>query len=75
MTVGKLLELLSGKAGVMDGTYQYGTAFGGSKAEDMSRILIDKGFSYRGKDYLTSGITGEALPCYVYMGPIYYQRV
>ena len=39
----------------------------------MSRILIDHGFSYAGKDMLTSGITGEPLEAYVYFGPIYYQ--
>lgn len=75
MTVGKMIELLSGKAGVLRGTHEYGTAFGGSKVEDMGNILIANGFNYSGKDYLTSGITGEPLPAYVYMGPIYYQSL
>ncbi|KAF2145950.1 uncharacterized protein K452DRAFT_294575 [Aplosporella prunicola CBS 121167] len=75
MTVGKMLELLSGKAGVLSGALQYGTAFGGSKAEVMSQILLEKGFSYSGKDMLTSGITGESLPAYVFFGPIYYQKL
>jgi len=75
MTVGKMIELLAGKAGVLDGSLQYGTAFGGSKVEDMSRILIEHGFSYAGKDMLTSGITGEPLEAYVYFGPIYYQKL
>ncbi|THH28177.1 hypothetical protein EUX98_g6005 [Antrodiella citrinella] len=75
MTVGKMIELLAGKAGVLAGKLQYGTAFGGSKVEDMSRILIDHGFSYAGKDMMTSGITGEALEAYVYFGPIYYQKL
>jgi DNA-directed RNA polymerase III subunit RPC2 len=39
----------------------------------MSRILIENGFSYSGKDMLYSGITGEPMECYVYFGPIYYQ--
>lgn len=39
----------------------------------MSRILVENGFSYTGKDMLTSGITGEPLEAYVYFGPIYYQ--
>lgn len=39
----------------------------------MSKILIEKGFNYAGKDMLTSGITGEPLEAYVYFGPIYYQ--
>lgn len=75
MTVGKMLELLSGKAGVLKGKFEYGTAFGGSKAEEMSKVLIEAGYSYAGKDYLTSGITGQSLESYVFMGPIYYQKL
>ncbi|KAI9823339.1 MAG: DNA-directed RNA polymerase III core subunit ret1 [Thelocarpon impressellum] len=75
MTVGKMLELVAGKAGVMSGELQYGTAFGGSKVEDMGDILISNGFSYSGKDFMTSGITGESLPAYVFFGPIYYQKL
>lgn len=70
-----MIELLSGKAGVLSGKLQYGTAFGGSKVEDMSQILVDHGFSYAGKDMLTSGITGQPLEAYVYFGPIYYQKL
>lgn len=29
MTVGKMIELLSGKAGVLSGKFKYGTAFAG----------------------------------------------
>jgi len=75
MTVGKMLELLSGKAGVMRGTLEYGTAFGGSNVDDMGAILIQNGYSYSGKDFVTSGITGESLPAYVFFGPIYYQKL
>ena len=31
MTVGKLMELLSAKNGVMNGRFHYGTAFGGDQ--------------------------------------------
>ncbi|KAM3423427.1 DNA-directed RNA polymerase subunit beta [Cercospora zeina] len=75
MTVGKMLELVSGKAGVLAGKQEYGTPFGGSKVEDMGAVLIKHGFSYSGKDTLTSGITGESLPFYVFFGPIYYQKL
>ncbi|KAI4155437.1 MAG: hypothetical protein LQ341_000167 [Variospora aurantia] len=75
MTVGKMLELVAGKAGVLAGDFQYGTAFGGSKVEDMGDILIKNGFSYSGKEFMSSGITGESLPAYVFFGPIYYQKL
>jgi DNA-directed RNA polymerase III subunit RPC2 len=41
----------------------------------MSRILIDNGYSYSGKDYVTSGITGEPLEAYIFFGPVYYQKL
>ncbi|CAK9437258.1 uncharacterized protein LODBEIA_P16360 [Lodderomyces beijingensis] len=75
MTVGKMIELISGKAGVVNGSLEYGTCFGGSKLEEMSKILVDKGFSYSGKDMLYSGITGECLQAYIFFGPIYYQKL
>lgn len=75
MTVGKMLELVSGKAGVLAGKQEYGTAFGGSRVEDMGACLVKHGFSYSGKDFVTSGITGESLPAYVFFGPIYYQKL
>ncbi|PVV02283.1 hypothetical protein BB560_003269 [Smittium megazygosporum] len=75
MTVGKMIELLAGKAGTLVGKLQYGTAFGGSKVTDMSKILMEHGFNYSGKDYVTSGITGEPLQAYIFFGPIYYQKL
>jgi DNA-directed RNA polymerase III subunit RPC2 len=75
MTVGKMLELLSGKAGVLNGSFEYGTAFGGSKVEDMGDLLIRHGFDYLGKDQLTCGISGEVMPGYVFTGPVFYQKL
>lgn len=75
MTVGKLMELLGSKAGVLEGKFHYGTAFGGDKVSDLSEVLIEHGFNYMGKDYVTSGVTGEPLSAYIYFGPIYYQKL
>jgi hypothetical protein len=65
MTVGKLMELLGGKAGVLEGKFHYGTAFGGSKVIDICEELVRNGYNYLGKDILTSGITGEPLQVYL----------
>lgn len=75
MTVGKMIELIGSKAGALDWKFKYGTAFGGDKVGDLGKILISHGFSYDGKDALISGITGEYLNCYVFSGPIFYQRL
>ena len=75
MTVGKLLELISGKAGALEGSLKYGTSFGGENAKNIGEILVKNGFSYSGKDALISGTTGKYLNCYVFSGPIFYQRL
>ncbi|XP_066258243.1 DNA-directed RNA polymerase III subunit RPC2 [Euwallacea similis] len=75
MTVGKLLELLSGKAGTVEGKFHYGTAFGGSKVEDVGDELVKHGYNYQGKDLFYSGIDGQLLEAYIYSGPVYYQKL
>ncbi|XP_039299777.1 DNA-directed RNA polymerase III subunit RPC2 [Nilaparvata lugens] len=75
MTVGKLIELIAGKAGVLEGKFHYGTAFGGSKVDDVCEELAKNGFHYQGKDIFYSGITGEPLQAYIYSGPVYYQKL
>ncbi|OMH79483.1 DNA-directed RNA polymerase III subunit RPC2, partial [Zancudomyces culisetae] len=75
MTIGKMLELLYGKAGVLDGKLQYGTAFRKNDFAYLSSVLLENGFSYTGKDYLTSGITGDPIQAYIFFGPIYYQKL
>ncbi|XP_057807946.1 DNA-directed RNA polymerase III subunit 2-like [Salvia miltiorrhiza] len=80
MTVGKMIELLGSKAGVSCGRFHYGSAFGepsghADKVEAISETLVKHGFSYNGKDFIYSGITGEPLQAYIFMGPIYYQKL
>jgi DNA-directed RNA polymerase III subunit RPC2 len=75
MTVGKMIELLAGKAGVLSGKFKYGTVFGGDPVDELSHILVQSGFNYSGKDFLTSGITGEPLQAYIFSGPVYYQKL
>ncbi|XP_039049458.1 DNA-directed RNA polymerase III subunit 2 [Hibiscus syriacus] len=80
MTVGKMIELLGSKAGVSCGRFHYGSAFGepsghADKVETISETLIKHGFSYNGKDFIYSGITGCPLQAYIFMGPIYYQKL
>ena len=75
MTVGKMIELLGGKAGLESGRFHDGTAFGGDTVEAIQQTLVESGYSYKGKDMLHCGITGEALEVNVFMGPVYYQKL
>ncbi|PHU06025.1 DNA-directed RNA polymerase III subunit RPC2 [Capsicum chinense] len=80
MTVGKMIELLGSKAGVSCGRFHYGSAFGepsghADTVDAISETLVMHGFSYNGKDFICSGITGMPLQAYIFMGPIYYQKL
>jgi DNA-directed RNA polymerase III subunit RPC2 len=73
--VGKMIELVAGKAGLCHGKIHDGSAFAGDTIEEVSAALIKSGYNYRGKDYITSGITGEGLSAYIFFGPIFYQKL
>ena len=75
MTVGKMIELISGKAGLLEGHFGNGTAFGGDKVDDIGKELVRNGYSFGGKEVLYSGITGRPLNAYIFFGPVYYQKL
>lgn len=80
MTVGKMIELVAGKAAVFEGRQAYGSAFGeefgnADKVNEACALLVQHGYSYVGKDILTSGITGQPLESFIFMGPVFYQKL
>mmetsp|Transcript_19740 Transcript_19740/g.61870 ORF Transcript_19740/g.61870 Transcript_19740/m.61870 type:complete len:169 (-) Transcript_19740:626-1132(-) len=80
MTVGKIIELVAGKAAVCTGRQAYGTAFGEGRESadrtiDASQELVAHGFSYVGKDVLNSGTSGAPLKAFIFMGPVFYQKL
>lgn len=80
MTVGKLIELLVGKAGVYEGRQAYATAFGEEfNSTDTpamaSEALVRNGLNYVGKDAFYSGTNGEPLDAYIFSGPVFYQKL
>ena len=74
MTVGNILELISGKV-VIGGTYADTTAFKTNEINEVCEILTKNGYSYSGKDVFTNGTTGEPLEAYIFYGPVFYQRL
>ena len=80
MTVGKLIELLVGKAGVFEGRQAYASAFGeefGSSdtVQSAELALIRNGLNYTGKDIFYSGVNGAPLDAYIFSGPVFYQKL
>jgi DNA-directed RNA polymerase III subunit RPC2 len=67
MTVGKMIELISGKAGLFTGNIGNGTAFSSDKVQDLTNDIVSAGYSYSGKELMMSGITGELLYAYIFL--------
>jgi DNA-directed RNA polymerase II subunit RPB2 len=75
MTMGQLYESILGKCGVRLGVRGDGTAFNGMAYEDICALLERCGMERHGNEVLVHGQTGERIPCAVFMGPIYEQRL
>ncbi|MFH1788311.1 MAG: DNA-directed RNA polymerase subunit B, partial [Candidatus Altiarchaeota archaeon] len=75
MTVGHVLEMISGKLGSLIGEEMNGTIFEGVKEEVIRKGLENKGFKSTGKEVFYNGVTGEKIPCEVFVGVIYYQKL
>lgn len=82
MTIGMLIESLTGKAGAISGQFVDASPFQSADAdapvdpcEDFSAALEAAGFARNGGEVMISGITGEAFPVDIYVGVVYYQRL
>jgi len=75
MTMGQLYESILGKCGVHLGMRGDGTAFNDMNYESICELLEKCGMEKNGNEILTHGQTGEQIPCAIFMGPIYQQRL
>ena len=77
MTIGQLVECVTGKACAMVGGFGDCTAFNnkGSKIGVFGEILTNQGFHSNGNELLYNGMTGEQLESEIFMGPTYYMRL
>lgn len=75
MTIAHCLEMLLGKACCLEGQLGDGTPFSGLAADDIGPLLRKHGFEGKGNETLFNGVTGEALPSKIFIGPIHYQRL
>ena len=77
MTVGQLVECITGKACAIMGGFSDCTAFvnKGSKVSIFGNILSNFGYHSSGNDILYNGMTGEQIESEIFMGPTYYMRL
>lgn len=77
MTIGQLIECITGKASTIMGKYGDGTPFTGqNKVQKIGNILQNEcGFHSHGNEVMYNPQTGEQLKVSIFIGPTYYQRL
>ena len=77
MTIGQLVESITGKACAMMGGFGDCTAFNnkGSKIGLYGEILTKQGFHSNGNEILYNGMNGKQMESEIFVGPTYYMRL
>merc|ERR1712125_27104 len=75
MTIGHLVEQLTGKVGALVGCQGDATPFTRVTVKDISGRLHDMGFQRFGNERVFNGHTGRSLTNKIFCGPVYYQRL
>jgi DNA-directed RNA polymerase subunit B len=75
MTVGYLLELISGKIGCLKGEVMDGTSFEKVDIKALEDELKSLGFRFDGKETMYHGITGKMMQAKIYIGDMYYMKL
>lgn len=85
----QFLKMLRMQVGSLNGEFVDATPFASSvkdpngESTSESESLVDQigsrlrkhGFNYHGVEVLYSGFYGTELPCEIFIGPVYYQRL
>ena len=75
MTVGMMMESITGKGAAIRGKKVDASAFVGEKMDDVKGVMKDAGFKYSGKEIMYDGRTGKPFPVEVFIGVVYYQKL
>lgn len=79
MTIGMMVEIMSGKSGALHGVFNDSTPFlfdEEVRAVDFfAEQLLKAGYQYSGNETLYSGYTGEPLQVEIFTGIVHYQRL
>jgi DNA-directed RNA polymerase II subunit RPB2 len=76
MTIGQLVECLTGKVASLSGNEGDGTAFNTKiTVDDVAKQLHKLGFQRHGNETMMSGFTGRQLTARIFIGPTFYQRL
>ncbi len=75
MTVGHLIECITGKVACNVGAIGDATSFSGLKVQDIGSALEAQGYEDYGDEILYSRIDGSQMKTKIFVGPTFYQRL
>jgi DNA-directed RNA polymerase II subunit RPB2 len=75
MTIGQLIECITGKAAALQGNLADGTPFNDFNIEDIETILKKYNFESNGTETMYCGMTGKKMQAKIFIGPTYYLRL
>ena len=77
MTIGQLVESITGKACALYGGIGDCTAFNqkGTKVEEYGKLLLEAGYHSKGNEIMYDGMTGKQIETEIFIGPTYYMRL
>ena len=75
MTIGHLVECITGKACALSGYFGDGTAYQSFGVSQYADILMKHKFHSSGNDILYNGMTGGQIEAEIFFGPTYYMRL
>ena len=74
MTLGQVIESISGKTGALQGRRRDGTAFS-ANLDQLYEEIEDLGYKYTGREGMYNGCTGEKFQADIFIGVVYYQKL
>ncbi|AYV77285.1 MAG: DNA-directed RNA polymerase subunit beta [Barrevirus sp.] len=75
MTIGQLIECLSGKVAALSGIEIDGSGFSNFDLDDLKGKLKSLGFREDSTEFMRNGMTGKKMNIPIFLGPTYYQRL
>lgn len=79
MTIGMMVEMMSGKSGALHGTFNDSSPFQFDEhvraVDFFADQLVKAGYQHSGNETLYSGYTGEPLHVEIFTGIVHYQRL
>ncbi|HKZ45352.1 MAG TPA: DNA-directed RNA polymerase subunit A' [archaeon] len=75
MTMGKLLEMVAGKAAALSGKYVHSPIFDPYPENDIRNLLQTYGFRDDGKETMYNGKTGKRFESQIFIGNCFYQKL